>query len=180
MSQELGYPNLLSDAVSFLGMLGWATGDYELAVKRARKSLQEGQETGEINLLINGHFLLAKIALSEWKPAEAEANLRKIMEIASGILNIEVLNARSANTILEAFAMLARRKGELTRAVSLFAAAEAICGWAIYTKSPAESSEREADLADLQAELGEAVFSAAWAEGQKLEIAQALALAQTV
>jgi predicted ATPase/class 3 adenylate cyclase len=180
MSQEIGYPNLLSNAASSLGMLAWSTGEYEFAVKRAQKALQEGQETGEITLMINGYFLLAKVALSQWKPAEAEANLRKIMEITSGILSLEVLNARSANIILDAFGMLARRKGELTRAVSLFAAAEAICGWAIYTKSPAESSEREADLADLRAELGEAVFSAAWAEGQKLEIAQALVLAQTV
>ncbi len=73
-----------------------------------------------------------------------------------------------------------RRFTNLWPTVGALAAAEAICGWAIYTKSPAENSEREADLADLRAELGEAVFSTAWAEGQKLEIAQALALAQTV
>ena len=170
LGRELNSRTMLADAISFLGEIALSTGDYALAEKRGQEVLLVGQETENIGLIASAYYLLGKVALSQGNLPEAEVTISKMGEIIrrAGFGRVGI------NYFLVMVAMLSSRKGQLERAVKLFGAAEHICPWADHTKSTSDRQVNRAERVALRARLGEAAFSAAWAEGQAMEMDQAL------
>ena len=57
----------------------------------------------------------------------------------------------------------------------MFGAAEALQEVFFFILAPADRADHDRDLATVRAALGEAVFAAAWAEGQALTLEQVIA-----
>jgi DNA-binding CsgD family transcriptional regulator len=130
-----------------------------------------GQEIENNAILFDSYYLLGRVALSQGNLAVAEAYFLKLEEgRAYGNIPLGI------NDNLAVQAMLSRRSGQLERAVILYSAAEYICPWAVHLILPVDRRERQSDLTALRAELSEAAFSAAWAEGQELNVASFLGL----
>ena len=78
---------------------------------------------------------------------------------------------------LTGFAALAQSQGQLGRATRLFGAAEALRASAGTRLAPVAHAEFDRNTVALRAQLGEAPFAAAWAEGQAMTRAAAVAYA---
>jgi hypothetical protein len=79
---------------------------------------------------------------------------------------------------LEAVAGLALAQGNLSRAVRLYAAAQAGREAIGAPRPPRSREEYERDLATIRAGLGEEAYATAWKDGQALTLDQACELAR--
>ena len=78
---------------------------------------------------------------------------------------------------LERVAEVALAQGHLRKAASLLGAASALRASIGSVADPVDQPENESRLAALRAQLGEAQFAAAWEEGRKMTLDQAIAYA---
>ncbi len=162
-----------------LGNLGTALylhGHYAEARSRSQESLAIFQEMGDKQNSANQLAMLGNEARAQANYAEAQAFLRESL-ILRRELGDKVGIARS----LESCANLAARQGQAAHAARLFGAAEALyetIGSPIITYR--DRGEYERNVAAARAQLGEATFNAAWAEGRAVTLEQAMTEAEQV
>ena len=75
---------------------------------------------------------------------------------------------------LEDFASLATAQNQMERAARLFGAADNLYTLLRFEMPPAERAEHDRAVATARAELGEEAFAAAWEEGKKMTMEQAV------
>jgi hypothetical protein len=78
---------------------------------------------------------------------------------------------------LECFAFIAKAQEEGERAVKLMSAAEALRRGSSSQRTPQERIEYDRELAGLRAGMDEKAFNSLWAEGQSMNMEQAIDLA---
>ena len=155
--------------------LGYAVmrkGDYSDAEAIFNEGVRVSREIGmKINEAYCLTFLGAlKIRINKFR--QARSNLKK-----SARIFINVRDAFGPMMSLIYFAELAKAESKLEVAATLFAAVAAICKAAGTTLFPIERATLDRSVAELRTQLLEASFDAAWAEGQAMTLAQALAYA---
>jgi non-specific serine/threonine protein kinase len=78
---------------------------------------------------------------------------------------------------LDGLGLVACERGDHRRAARLFGATEALCAVSSYRREIPEQAFHDRHQASTQAVLGDAAFSAAWAEGQAMTLEQAISYA---
>jgi tetratricopeptide (TPR) repeat protein len=84
MSRESDSRDLITSAESFLGIIEWTRGNFELAKQKGQKALLNGQEWKDYQLMTSSYFLLGGVALYQGDLLEAETNFRSLVEISHG------------------------------------------------------------------------------------------------
>jgi tetratricopeptide (TPR) repeat protein len=134
---------------------------------------QLGDKDGLVIALGN----LASIALALGNPGQATAFYDESLT-----LRRELGDKRGVAKCLDGSAEVAVARGRTEQAVRLLAAAAALrdrIGAQVPFVLAANRTARDRTLADAQAQLSDAVFAAAWAEGQAMPLEQAIADALT-
>jgi hypothetical protein len=129
----------------------------------------------EIGMKINEAYCLMFVAALKIRIGnleQAKHNLRK-----SARIFMDARDRFGPAMSLIYFAELAKVESKLETAAKLFAAVAAICTSAGITLFPIERATLDRSVAELRTRLPEAAFNAAWAAGQAMTLAQALAYA---
>ena len=167
--QGLGDKRLISERFHDLGKLAWAQGNYELAAKRFEEALRIGREAGyEIGIAfaLQG---LGRMAQSREDYATARSSYSEAI-----VLGQEMVNLWLVAMHLSAFATLATDQKQPEKATRLFGAAETLLPSIRLEMSVAERAEYDQAIAAARAALGEEAFTAAWEEGAKMTLEQAV------
>jgi tetratricopeptide (TPR) repeat protein len=117
-------------------------------------------------------YLFGDIARDEGRPAEALASYRRSLATWH-----ERDDPLSASFVLDDIAMLVAQLGEGQRATTLISAAAAMRAAAGAVLTEGEQAKRNAALAACRAQLGDAAYEEAYAEGGALSAQQAVQLA---
>jgi predicted ATPase len=160
-------------AQSGLGLVAYCQGDYQLARERLEEGLAYSRVAGDkryVAIALNG---LAKAMRALGDEARALA-----LFIESLSLRKEMGTRRGIAESLEGLAgMAAEAEGDDREAARLFGAAEALRE-AIGAPVPlVERAEYDRNVATARAQLDEATFASAWAEGRAMTLEQAVATA---
>ena len=145
-------------------------GDYKLAVDLHTESLSICRQIGDKWDATWALTCLGEVARLQGDPVSARLSYMEAMAIARELNHQEVLAY-----LIEEFAALSAAQGEAKRAAILFAAAQALRTVIQVVRLPVERVEVDRNIALVRAQLGEAEFDAAWAEGQAMTMEQAVA-----
>ncbi len=160
-AQALRAENLLRE-----GDLGAARAAAEAAAATVRASARAGLGRAPAELA------LARVQLAEGDWAGAEEAARRALAAAAGAeLRLQQIEA------LELLARISRLSGSGLEAVRLLAAASRVRAEIEFPPPPAHEPVLAEDVTALRAELDEEAFEAAWAEGTRLGLADAVAYA---
>ena len=162
----------LSQALALSGEIARSEGDYSLARQYYNEALAIAQDLSNQSVICVGLSNLGVTALRLGDVSQA----RK--------LSVDALtSARETDQdwsvfgALEGLAFVAVVQNQTPRAARLFAAVDSLSklsGIFPSDRSPADEAETEHNLAIARAQLDEATFNAAWAEGQKMTLEQAI------
>jgi hypothetical protein len=169
--EELNKPNWVATVISCLGSLARAEGD----LLRARYLLEQtvaiqrrlDDKVGLSFALVNLGMVLIHFGELERSEELFQEGLAIQLELGGSWLFMDLM----------AFGFLANAKGQPLRAVRLLAAWDAIGKAAGKGLEHDDQRDYESNLATLHAQLDEATFEAAWAEGAALTLEQAVELA---
>jgi predicted ATPase/DNA-binding winged helix-turn-helix (wHTH) protein len=160
-------------AVNNLGDLLLTTGDYAEAEPLFEESLGLLRELGDTANVARSLFNLGAVALSLGRPADAERRFLESIALAEDAGDKEDLA-----WCLEGFAGLAASAGDGERAARLLGAAGGLLAEIGADFKPFERQLDERTRSEAVALCGQLRFEAALAEGVKLSLAAALALAR--
>jgi predicted ATPase len=172
LRQEIGERPGIAQSLHNLGLVAHDQGDYASARSLYEESLVLRQEIGErpgIAQSLNG---LGMVVLDEGD----EALARSLFEESLALFR-ELGDRRGLASSLEAFAALRAAAGMMTQAAHLWGAAEALREAIRLPRPPGDRSRYERYVTAARRKLGEAGFSAAWAEGRAMTLEEAVALA---
>ena len=153
-----------------LGDVALSQGDTGRALAFASEGLSFDANLGSKDILAMLHRLLGLAHLHQGNHAQAVALLRKSLVLAREI-DEQIRTAES----LEALAQVAIRQGDSRRAVRLCSAADALRTAIQAPLPPVKRPAYDGTLGAACIQLGEAEFSAAWAEGHALLLEQVIA-----
>jgi hypothetical protein len=155
-------------------------GDFARSRARVSESLAQlvaidGPRGGPPIMARNG---LGSLALAEGRPDEARAVFAAVLrdvrpDLQPGLQ--PTVSPGQTRQQLCLFGILAAAEGRPARAARLLAAGSAGLGRPASVHTPDVRIESEDALARARAELGEAAFNAAWAEGQAMSLEEAVA-----
>lgn len=172
LARELGDKQGTAWALCSMGSLALQQGDYTMAQARFEESLTLARKLGDkwritIVLFNLGEGALAQHNLVDAYRAYAESLiLAQEIGFKQGLVyNFIGLAAIKLNT------------GQAINAARLEAVSEVLRRAITMTREPAEQAHYESVVATTQAQLGEEVFAAAWAEGKQLTMDEAVQLA---
>jgi predicted ATPase/DNA-binding CsgD family transcriptional regulator len=169
--QERDYAWLRPYALTLLAQLLLAQGDLALAQSWLEESLTLVREAGDREGLIEPLLCLARVALAQGEPTTAR---RRYQE---GLATLDAMGSQAfLAAYLEGLAALETAQGTPRLAARLWGAADALRE---ALGAPLPPVDRGADAharAQARAALGEPTFRAAWAAGQLMTPAQALAV----
>lgn len=173
LKREVGDQRGIAITLGNLGVVLVEQGEYTAGQALLEGSLALKQELGDrwgVAMILRH---LGDLALREERVGAARAFLQE-----STAIRQELGDRWSLADSLEMLASLTLAEGKPARAASLWGAADAL-RTAIGTHlSAGDRARHERDVAAVRQQLGEATFIAAWAEGQRLSIEEALACAQ--
>jgi tetratricopeptide (TPR) repeat protein len=152
--------------------VAWAQGDYAHATQRYEEALAIGRKMEGRFTVAAALFGLGRVARSRGDQASASSLYKEALTIWRG-----TSHRWGIAFSLEALAALAVAQGHMRRAAKLFGAAETLHNLIRFLVAPVERDERAHNLASVRAALGEADFTAAWAEGQAMTEEQAVTYA---
>jgi predicted ATPase/class 3 adenylate cyclase len=170
-------------ALNGLGKVAWVQGNDELATKRFEEALRMSEKAGSKTANLLALYGLGRVALAQRDYHVAHEFLTRASEIklpeASGLFGWYSLKTYgvAAAYPLEAFAVLAAAQDQMERAARLFGAVESLYVSIHFEMSLKERAEHEQGIASTRAALGEEAFAAAWAEGGRMTMEQAMAFA---
>jgi predicted ATPase/DNA-binding SARP family transcriptional activator/uncharacterized protein HemY len=171
-SRKTRNPGAIASGLYGLGKIAWAQGDYVQAIKKFEAALAISREAGnkfETSSALQG---LGKVAQSQRDYATARSYYTEAI-----VLRGEISDRFSAAFNLEAIATLATVQKQLEQAARLFGVAETLLPAIRFEMFAVERDEHDWAVATTRAELGEEAFMAAWEEGKKMTLAEAVAYA---
>jgi predicted ATPase/DNA-binding SARP family transcriptional activator len=160
--------------LSHLGLLAFDRGDYVLASSLFKDRLTIGRELGFKQFIGLSLHNLGRVAYRTGDYGQA----RTLFE-ESLLVHQEMGSKRAIRDPLRGLSELVGMQGQPQRAVHLLAAAEVLSD-AIGTPFLAPRTEYKRAVAALRAQLDEATFAQAWAEGGAMTLEQAIAEALAV
>ena len=171
--QDLSKPEQAAYVILWMGELARAEGD-----------LARARELHEQSVALHRR-LENKIRLSQALPNLGLVlihfgELDRSQALFKEDLSIELeLGTAATSLSFMGFACLANARGQPLRAVRLLGARDAMCKTTGQHVEAADRPDYERNLASLRAQLGEAAFEAAWAEGEAMTMEQAVELAMS-
>ena len=117
---------------------------------------------------------LPNLAVLAWEEGDRDTSIALTARALA--LCVKLGNRHALHSLLAHFAVLAADRGKARHAATLQAASEAIRERIGVGLSAPEKADREAQRAEVRAQLSAADYAAAWTEGETLTDAQAIAL----
>jgi len=170
--QELDHRPGIAQALNVIGEIARFGGDDDRAKRAYEECLAISQETGERRRI---YFMLSNLAFI----AQHEGDYKHSRDL----FHRGLLLARETNFKLDMASSLAfiagtsSETGQPERAVRLHGASEAALERMGAFHQPADKLEVDRNIARVRAQLDEATFAAAWAEGRAMTLEQAVAYA---
>ncbi|MCA9910802.1 MAG: AAA family ATPase, partial [Anaerolineae bacterium] len=168
--RELDYKPGMAQALNILGEISRFHSDDELAKRYYDECLAITQVTGETRRLYMMHQNLAFIAQHRGDHAYALAQFRESIRLCR-----EVANRLDMASVLVPLAGSLGMVESPVRAVRLFGASQVAMERMGAFHQHADQPEMERNIAEVRARLSEAEFAAAWAEGRKIALEDAIA-----
>jgi tetratricopeptide (TPR) repeat protein len=172
--RELRDPAGVARVLSGLGQVAQAQEEYHQAARLYDESVQRAREQEQKDIVPEGLIDLGHLARVQGDDMRARECYQESLRL---IRAIGGLSRQYMTGCLQGMAALANRTQTPERAATLFGAAEAL---AAYGPTPATLVSHPAytrDVAATRAQLDEAAFEAAWAEGRAMTLDQAIAYA---
>jgi predicted ATPase/class 3 adenylate cyclase/DNA-binding XRE family transcriptional regulator len=170
--QELGNMEAIAITLLRLGVGLFLQGDYVRAAELYQESLTIGREQGYALLVGWVFFYLGALVLRQGDAGQARALLAKSLPVFQ-----EYGDTIGIVSYLEGMAEVAGLEGQPARLVQLFGAAVPLHARFGVSSYPAEQVTHDRQLLAACAQLDEATYAAAWAEGQAMTLEQAIAYA---
>ena len=171
-ARRCAYTGRIAGALSDLGELARLQGDYERAATLYNESLTLGRYLGNKVGVANALHNLGHVALHKRRHGRAAQlfaeSLRTFRELG---------DKRGIAASLASVAGVAGARGQAERAARLLGAAEALLDAISGRLPPTDRAEFERNTAVARAQLDEAEYAAAWAEGRAMSLEQALVYA---
>jgi tetratricopeptide (TPR) repeat protein len=152
-----------------LGLTARHLGDYERAAAVLEEALALFRELGDKR---NIAYVLGNLGGLAYRQGDYER--AAVLHTEALVLFRELGDKGDIANSLMLLAKVAQRQGSYERAAHLFGAAEALREVVGVPVESYERAEYESSLTAARAELGEAAFAAAWAEGRALALEQAI------
>jgi non-specific serine/threonine protein kinase len=155
-----------------LGGVGWATlylGDHEQGIARLEESVAGCREAGESLCLADTLWSLGHVARKHGELDRAAASVEEGLT-----LSLKVGYKVGVCGIIQELAAVAAARGHSEPAARLWRAAEAIAQVAGYAMPPYVRADHDRNVMAVRAQLGEEAFAAAWAEGRRMTLEQAV------
>lgn len=159
-------------ALTLLGDGAFYEGDYHRAQELYEKSVDVLSEVRDLNFRA---YALRRLGHTARYLGDLEGAVEKCIESLS--LNRELGHKQAVAACISALACIDLAHGDALTAVQLFAAVEKQLELIGFSLMPSDSVEFEQNVALAREELDDEAFSAAWAEGRKMDTDQAIALA---
>jgi tetratricopeptide (TPR) repeat protein len=170
--REAGSRWMLGMILFGYGSFAMMQGYYEEARSHFEESLDLFTELRDRHRIAMIHSEFAHLDRRQGHFAQAKLHYRET------ILKWHQIGHRAAVAHqLECFAFIAKAEEEDQRAAKLFGAAEILRENPNLPMNPMEQVEYEREVSDLRANMDEATFARAWAEGRALTMEQAIAFA---
>ncbi|HEX6855620.1 MAG TPA: BTAD domain-containing putative transcriptional regulator [Streptosporangiaceae bacterium] len=171
--RELGDPKLVAGTLTNLGMVLQYEGDLDRAQELHTEALTQARDLGDRRLMAVALTNLGLVALARKQFGAARGYHLRSMELAETVGEL-----RSVAESLAEIAQVDAAEGSPERAATLFGAAAALrAGIGAPVPGP-ERDRLQAAVDAARQSLGGAAFQAAWARGEALETAAAIALAR--
>jgi predicted ATPase/DNA-binding CsgD family transcriptional regulator len=172
LSRELGGADPLGGFLMNLGYVSLLEGDHERAIALNEEAVTLFSAQGQIHYLPVALDNLGWAALLSGDRERAEGFFTRTLELG------EELGAKSTVAeSLEGMACAAAAKGQTARSAHLFGAARTLQNATVYQQALEERALREPYLTAARAQLDEAAWEAAFAEGQAMTFEEAVAYA---
>ena len=171
--RELGDPKLVAGTLTNLGMVMQYEGDLDRAQELHTEALTQARDLGDRRLMAVALTNLGLVALARKQFGAARGYHLRSLELAETAGEL-----RSVAESLAEIAQVDAAEGSPERAAALFGAAAALrAGIGAPVPGP-ERDRLQASVDAARQSLGGAAFQAAWARGEALETAAAIALAR--
>lgn len=167
--RALGHPRLLGSGLRRLGLLALAQGDPVGARDWLRESLRFYRAADEVWLTARALASLAQVSQCLGEVARTATELAETLRLGR-----QTGDRWAITAALEGLAWVASRRGRPDRAAELFGAAAGIGDPAWFLVAPMHRELRQGEIDAVRADLGEAVFEAAWSRGQAYLLVQAV------
>lgn len=168
--RELDYKAGVAQALNILGEIARFHGDDNRAQAYYDECLAVSKETGETRRLYMMHENLAFIAQHRGDYVHALAEFREAMRLCR-----DVENRHDMASVLVPLAGSLGMVESPVRAARLFGASQVAMERMGAFHQRADQPEMERNIAEVRARLSEAEFAAAWAEGRKIALEDAIA-----
>jgi Tfp pilus assembly protein PilF len=176
LSRESGNAQLTSDALGVLGQIAVLRGDNGRARRLLEQGLALSRDVDEgKNIPVKTEIYLGMAILGEAEAPAALARLRQALAIACTITD-----GPQMVLALQGLACAAAACGDARRAALLFGAGEAMSRAQGQALLPAECALAIPYVQAARGALGASIFAAAWAEGNRLTVEDAYALATEI
>jgi predicted ATPase/DNA-binding CsgD family transcriptional regulator len=175
LSLELGDPLSIASALTNLGISVLACGDDERAKLLCEESLAMRRKLGYKGACAHTLIILGRIAMRQGDFERATACYQESL-----ILRQETGEKEGIATALEGLAAVAGVGGQPISAARLYGSAESLRDTLGAPLTPTDRSYYKQTVAAVRAQLDEAPFQRAWAEGRAMTLEQAIAAAKQV
>jgi predicted ATPase len=173
LARELGNKKEIANLLGHLGLLACRRGQHAQAITLNEQSLALQREIGNRFGASEALHHRGLIAFVQGQSSAAAHDYRESLQIKS-----QLGDQRGIVALLKAFALLAWDAGRNPeRATVLFAAAEKLRRVIGSAVPPIDQPNEAVALATIQTALGAEAFTFAWATGERLDVAQAIAYA---
>ncbi len=169
LSRKIGDGQDIAFSQNSLGVLARLRGDYGRATALHEESLALCRALGDtwgIAYALHGLGLVAR--------DQGEYDRAGALCAESLLLRREVGDRRGIALSLTGLAIVAVAHGQPQRAARLFGAAEALRESIGMPHPPFDRADHDRSVASVRAELGDAVFTSAWAEGREMALDEAI------
>jgi non-specific serine/threonine protein kinase len=173
--EEVGDQPGLGLVYNSIGEHARLSGDHARARSAYEQSLAIAERTGDARRQYYALYNLAFVAQHEGDHRKAIRALRRSLVLCQD-LGVQTDVIQELLALAGSLAAL----GEPLRAAHLLGAAHAFLQRSGTLIDPSDQPEHDRNMAFVHAQLGEAAFEAAWADGQAMTFDQAVAYAQTV
>jgi len=175
LAREMGSPDKIAGSLTDLATALLEQGNGEQVRALCEESLVIWQQLGHKAGCAHTLSILGRLALHQ---GDVEQAIRCYRE--SLALRQETGEKEGVGAALEGLAKVAAVQGNHRGAVQLFGAAEALRKTMGTPLPPTERTSHERAVAAMRADLDEIAFAQAWAEGQAMELSQAMTAALEV
>ena len=157
-----------------LGLLDWATGELEQALRICTEALTHCRLIGDHYLEAMVLCLFGKVTFAQCEINEAQVLFEQVLQKNIPFHNIILFHHEPIMITLEAIATIAVVQKEYKPGARLLGVTEAWHQRAFNVRTPRERQEREGCVITLSSAIGEKEFMDDFSEGQALSIEQAI------